>query len=77
MIRLGDGVYMCHLNGHQLKIIYKGNDICELYLENEFQGRASFQYVKKKLSELEKKWGTHKVKNYHFKELLSNFDQSI
>jgi hypothetical protein len=33
--------------------------------------------VKKKLGELEKKWNTSKVQNYHFKELLSKFDESI
>lgn len=77
MIRLGDGVYMCYLNGYPLKIVYKGKNICELYLENEFQGTAPFDYVKKKLGELEKKWSTSKIQNYHFKELLSKFDQSI
>jgi hypothetical protein len=56
MIRLGEGIYLCFLNGYPLKIIYKGKNICQLYLENEYQGTAPFDYVKKKLTELEKTW---------------------
>jgi hypothetical protein len=75
MIRLGNGVYLCYLNGHRLKIVYKGSNVCQLYLEDEYQGTAPFDYVKMKLTRLEKTWNTSKIKNYHFKELRSAFDQ--
>jgi hypothetical protein len=42
MIRLGEGIYLCFLNGYPLKIIYKGKNICQLYLGNEYQGTAPF-----------------------------------
>ncbi|MCM3717710.1 hypothetical protein [Fictibacillus phosphorivorans] len=77
MIRLIDGGYMCYLNGHRIKIVYKGNNLCELYLEDELQGTAPFDYVKKKLNQFEKTWNTSKVKNYELKEFISKFDQTI
>jgi hypothetical protein len=77
MIRLGDGVYLCFLNGHRLKIVYVGNNICKLYLENEYQGTAPFDYVKRKLTEMEKKWNTSNIHGYQFQELRSSIDQLI
>ncbi|MDM5314894.1 hypothetical protein QUF49_02745 [Fictibacillus sp. b24] len=77
MIRLSKGGYVCHLNGHRIKVVYKGNNVCELYLEDELQGTAPFDYVKKKLGQFEKSWNTSQIKNYEFKEFLSEFDQSI
>lgn len=77
MIRLGDGLYICHLNGHLLKIVYKGNNVCEIYLEDEYQGRAPFDYVKKKLNLMEKRWNTSKIIHYHYKELQIIYDQSV
>jgi hypothetical protein len=68
---------MCYLNGHRLKVVYKGNNVCQLFLEDDYQGTAPFDYVKKKLTELEKTWDTSKINNYYFKELQSLFDQSI
>ncbi|MET3726825.1 hypothetical protein ABID52_000406 [Fictibacillus halophilus] len=77
MIRLGNGIYLCNLNGHHLKIVYMGNNICTLYLENEYKGSAPFDYIKKKLTEFEKTWNTSQIKKYEFKEFLSTFDKMI
>ena len=77
MIRLGDGLYICHLNGYLLKIVYKGNNECEIYLGDEYQGRAYFDYVKKKLNLMEKRWNTSKIIHYHYKELQTTYDQSV
>ncbi|MFC0236651.1 hypothetical protein [Fictibacillus phosphorivorans] len=77
MIRLGNGLYVCHLNGHILKVVYKGNNECEIYLGDEFQGRAPFDYVKKKLSLMEKRWSTSKIQKYQYKELHPTVNQLI
>lgn len=77
MIRLGNGLYVCHLNGHVLKVVYKGNNECEIYLGDEFQGKAQFDYVKKKLSLMEKRWNTSKITNYQYREFKSTFDQMV
>ncbi len=54
-----------------------GNNICTLYLENEYKGSAPFDYIKKKLTEFEKTWNTSQIKKYEFKEFLSTFDKMI
>lgn len=77
MIRLGNGLYICHLNGHILKIVYKGQNECEIYLGDEYQGRAPFDYVKKKLNFVEKQWNTSKIIHYHYKELNPFYDYRI
>jgi hypothetical protein len=77
MIRLINGSYICRLNHHELKIIYKGNNECEIYLKDELQGRANFDYVKKKLNAMEKRWDTFHLKEYTYKELTSEFDVTI
>ncbi|MFG6496223.1 hypothetical protein P8610_12725 [Fictibacillus sp. UD] len=77
MIRLGNGLYVCHLNGHVLKIVYKGNNECEIYLGDEFQGRAPFDYVKKKLTLMEKRWNTSKIMKYQYKEFNPTIDHII
>ncbi|MBN3553972.1 hypothetical protein JYA63_06835 [Fictibacillus nanhaiensis] len=77
MIRLINGSYICRLNHHELKIIYKGNNECEIYLRGEFQGRANFDYVKMKLNSIEKRWDTMNIKKYQYKELTSEFDVTI
>jgi hypothetical protein len=68
MIRLNGGIYLCSLNGHQLMVVYKGNNSCHLYFEDQYKGTSPFDYVKKQLSELEKTWNTIKIKDYDFKE---------
>lgn len=77
MIRLENGLYICHLNGHLIKIVYKGNNVCEIFLDDEYQGRASFDYVKKKLNQIEKQWDTSKISHYQYKELKTTYDQSV
>jgi hypothetical protein len=77
VIRLANGLYICHLNGHILRIVYKGKNECEIYLGDEYQGRAPFDYVKKKLNFMEKKWNTSKITNYQYQELKSSFDTLV
>jgi hypothetical protein len=77
VIRLGNGLYICHLNGHLLKIVYKGNNECEIFLGDEFQGRAPFDYVKTKLNLMERLWNTSKIIHYQYNEFHTTYDQSV
>jgi hypothetical protein len=65
------------LNGYLLKVVYKGNNECEIYLDDQYQGRAPFDYVKKKLTLLENRWNTLKLVHYQYREFQTQFDQSI
>ncbi|MBH0169150.1 hypothetical protein [Fictibacillus sp. 18YEL24] len=69
MIRLENGLYICHLNGYTLKVVYLGSNVCAIYLDDQFQGKAQFDYVKKKLNQMEKRWDTSKVIHYQYREL--------
>ncbi|MBY6037203.1 hypothetical protein KUV80_11085 [Fictibacillus nanhaiensis] len=77
MIRLENGVYICHINGYILKVVYVGKNECKIYLGDEFQGTAPFDYVKKKLNLLEKRWNTAKLRHYKFREFHPSLDYTI
>jgi hypothetical protein len=77
VIRLGNGLYICHLNSYILKVVYLGNNECEIYLGDEYQGKAHFDYVKKKLNLMEKRWNTSKIVHYKFREFQPTLDYSI
>jgi hypothetical protein len=77
VIRLGNGLYICHLNGYILKILYKGSNECDIYLDDILQGSAPFDYVKKKLNLLEKRWNTSKIINYQYKDFVSSYDKTV
>jgi hypothetical protein len=77
LVRLDDGLYICHLNGYVLKVVYIGNNECEIYLGDEYQGRAPFDYVKKKLNLMEKRWDTSKLAHYKFREFQPSLDYTV
>ncbi|TCP30236.1 hypothetical protein EV207_10659 [Scopulibacillus darangshiensis] len=81
MIHLSRGVYLSHLMDSKVKIVYKGNNLCDLYINDEYKGLAPFDYTKKALNSLENKEAQQDakpvMKNYAFKELKTEIDMSV
>lgn len=75
MIILSKGVYLSFLKRKKIKLIYKGNNLCDLYINDQYKGIAPFDYVKQRLFRLEKKQGKVNdsaiVEKYKFQEIKS------
>lgn len=54
MIRVRPNIFIGHANGKSIKLIYRGSDKSDLYINGEFKGICSFSYTKSKVEELEK-----------------------
>ncbi|MDN4072394.1 hypothetical protein [Fictibacillus terranigra] len=76
MIRLESGIYLSEVAGNKVKVIYCGKNVCELYINNEFKGRAPFDYVRERLMIWENKKDllTAYIIPYPFKQLVPLID---
>ncbi|SDM94709.1 hypothetical protein SAMN04488137_2723 [Fictibacillus solisalsi] len=77
MIRFEDGIYLSWLQGNTVEIVYKGANVCEIYLNNVYKGIAPFDYVRQKLYQQEKKMAPAYYKHYEYKEFVPIIDVSI
>jgi hypothetical protein len=53
LIKTRSNIYIGYVNGKLIKLIYRGNDKADLYINGKFQGLAPFNYTKNKVEELE------------------------
>ncbi|KSU83448.1 hypothetical protein QUF84_20815 [Fictibacillus enclensis] len=79
MIRFENGIYRSVLQGNTVEIVYKGANVCEIYLNNVYEGIAPFDYVRQKLYQQEKKrrLAAAYYKHYEYKEFVPIIDVSI
>jgi hypothetical protein len=54
VIQTRPNIYVGHINGKLIKLIYRGNDKADLYIDGKFKGIAPFTYTKNKVEELER-----------------------
>ncbi|MFC7372384.1 hypothetical protein ACFQPF_11930 [Fictibacillus iocasae] len=71
--------YISFTGRHFVKLYYKGENMCELYIDHEYKGLAPFLYTVRKLRQLERSWllAMKNVQPYHFKEIKPFIDISI
>ncbi|MFZ4453326.1 hypothetical protein [Salibacterium aidingense] len=55
MVRRQGGRYYTHVFGHSIILVYLRNNVCELYIDRKFVGLCPFDYVKSRITRLEKK----------------------
>jgi hypothetical protein len=53
VIRARPNVYVGYANGKLIRLIYRGNDRADLYINGKFKGICPFKYTKNKVEELE------------------------
>lgn len=53
MLILQNGEYVSRVNHHSVKLIYRGNNECDLYIDDRFQGVCPFDYIKRKINKIE------------------------
>jgi hypothetical protein len=53
VIKTRPNIYVGYINGKHIKLVYRGNDKADLYIDGEFKGIAPFTYTKNKVEELE------------------------
>lgn len=54
MLMLRDGTYISYINDQVIRLRYKGNNKCNLYINGEFKGICRFHHIKQKITKIEK-----------------------
>jgi hypothetical protein len=53
MIKIRPNIYIGYVNGKLVKLIYRGDNKADLYINGKFKGLCPFKYTKNKVEELE------------------------
>ncbi|WP_158734948.1 hypothetical protein [Alteribacillus sp. YIM 98480] len=61
MVRLRGGNYYTFLYGHTIKLVYLKNNVCELHINEKYLGLCSFQYIKRRINNIEKRVKKRKI----------------
>ncbi|MGB7998910.1 MAG: hypothetical protein WCF60_02220 [Anaerobacillus sp.] len=55
MIKLGEKTYVSYILGKRIKVIAGDEDICQLYINDEYKGKCGLSYILHKINSLEGK----------------------
>jgi hypothetical protein len=53
MIKIKPNIWIGYINGRVVKLVYRGDDKSDLYINGKFKGICSFSYTKNRVEELE------------------------
>ncbi|WP_347548433.1 hypothetical protein ABFG93_12930 [Pseudalkalibacillus hwajinpoensis] len=53
MIKLGEGTFVSYILGKRIKIISLDNEICRLYINDEYKGKCDLAFILTKVNSLE------------------------
>ncbi|MFC0187725.1 hypothetical protein ACFFJY_05455 [Fictibacillus aquaticus] len=62
-----------------VRLHYRSDNVCELYINGEFKGLAPFDYTADKVRQLEKKWlhANRNIQPYKFKDIRPFIDITV
>jgi hypothetical protein len=53
VMKIRPNIYVGYVNDRLVKLVYRGDDKADLYINGEFKGLCPFTYTKSKVEELE------------------------
>ncbi|SDH40957.1 hypothetical protein SAMN05192534_10576 [Alteribacillus persepolensis] len=75
MVRLLGGIYYAFLYGHTIKLVYLNNNVCEMYIDDIYQGLCSFQNVKQKIRKMKRQVNQHRYITYRGNNLFQEAEK--